>query len=359
MTGCGGAPWSSRSSSRSDRRRSASARRPARRGRVDGRDPDDEARPHAALGRLQTTVPPCDWATERTIARPSPEPLAPSRPPRTKRSKTRSESSAGIPGPVSWTMRTASPSRAAVEASMRVPGGVWRTAFSSRLSTSRCSSSRTPSTIAGWASIDSPWRSAIGPSSAAASIRTSPRSVGRWGWTRRASARASSSRSPTSRRIRRVERSAASAVSACSPASSSVSRSRLASTLVRGVRSSCEASAMNSRCRSSIAWVSAREESRAPSIASSVRASSAISSLASGWGTCRLGSRVRSISRAASVSSRSAASRGWTRTGRPASPARFRRAPRGAGTPRPEPACGRGRTAARRTARSRCRPARH
>ena len=40
--------------------------------------------------------------------------------------------------------------------------------------------------------------------------------------------------------------------------SSSVSSSRLASTLVSGVRSSCEASATNSRWRSSIAWVSVR-----------------------------------------------------------------------------------------------------
>ena len=64
---------------------------------------------------------------------------------------------------------------------MWVPGGVWRTAFSIRLSTSRWSSSRAPGTTAGAASIVSSWSSATGPSSAAASIRTSARSVGRWG----------------------------------------------------------------------------------------------------------------------------------------------------------------------------------
>ncbi len=63
--------------------------------------------------------------------------------------------------------------------------------------------------------------------------------------------------------MRRVERSAACAVSACSPSSSSASSSRLASTLVSGVRSSCEASATNSRWRSSVASVSPRAASSA------------------------------------------------------------------------------------------------
>ena len=63
-----------------------------------------------------------------------------------------------------------------------VPGGVWRTAFSIRFSTSRCRSSLIPSTIAGSVEIVSSWCSAIGPSSAAASVRTSARSVGRRGF---------------------------------------------------------------------------------------------------------------------------------------------------------------------------------
>ncbi len=53
---------------------------------------------------------------------------------------------------------------------MRVPGGVCCTAFSSRLRTIRCRSSRTPGTTAGSAAMDSSWPSASGPSSAAASV---------------------------------------------------------------------------------------------------------------------------------------------------------------------------------------------
>ena len=125
----------------------------------------------------------------------------------------------------------------------------------------------------------------------------------RRGGSRPASARASSSRSATSRRIRRLERSAEAAASRCSPCSVSSSSSRFASTDVSGVRSSCEASATNSRWRSSAASVSVRASSSACSIDSSVVASSATSSSASGRGIVSDGLRVRSISRAASVSS--------------------------------------------------------
>ena len=62
---------------------------------------------------------------------------------------------------------------------------------------------------------------------------------------------------------------------------------------VSGVRSSCEASATNSRWRTSAASVSARASSSACSIESSVVASSATSSSASGRGMRRAGSRVR------------------------------------------------------------------
>ena len=62
-----------------------------------------------------------------------------------------------------------------------MPGGVWRIAFSIRLSTSRCRSSRRPARSPGSASIVSSWSSATGPSSAAASVSTSARSVGRGG----------------------------------------------------------------------------------------------------------------------------------------------------------------------------------
>ena len=88
---------------------------------------------------------------------------------------------------------------------------------------------------------------------------------------------AARSAAPTSRGLRPARRRA--------PRSSS----RLASTLVSGVRSSCEASATNSRWRSIAASRSARAASSERSISSRVRASSAISSSASGWGMCGTG----------------------------------------------------------------------
>ena len=142
-----------------------------------------------------------------------------------------------------------------------------------------------------------------GSSSPAASVTTSATSTGSCRVIRPASARASSSRSATSRRIRRDERSAEAAASRCSPVRTSSSSSRFASTEVSGVRSSCDASATNSRWRTRVASVSERAPSSAWSIPSSVRASSATSSSASGCGIRREGSRVRSIVRAVSVSS--------------------------------------------------------
>ena len=68
--------------------------------------------------------------------------------------------------------------------------------------------------------------------------------------------------------------------------------------LVSGVRSSCEASAMNSRCAWTTCSVSEREASSSRSIWSSVRASSPISSSRSGSGIRCDGSRVEAISRA-------------------------------------------------------------
>ena len=102
------------------------------------------------------------------------------------------------------------------------------------------------------------WFCASAIASPAASRSTSARSVGARTPLRPASARASRSRSATRRLIRRDERSAEAAMSRCSPSSSSLSISRLASTLVSGVRSSCEASATNSRWRLSAACVSPR-----------------------------------------------------------------------------------------------------
>ena len=109
----------------------------------------------------------------------------------------------------------------------------------------------------GGAATEISWSPATGSSSAAASVTTADEvDRARAAAARPASARASSSRSATRRRIRREERSAEAAASRCSPSSSSSSSSRLASTEVSGVRSSCEASATNSRWRASAASVS-------------------------------------------------------------------------------------------------------
>ena len=142
----------------------------------------------------------------------------------------------------------------------------------------RCGAARSPSGSApagaarrarrddlapGGAEIEISWSPATGSSSAAASVTTLGEVDRLVGGSRPASARASSSRSATRRRIRREERSAEAAASRCSPSSSSSSSSRLASTEVSGVRSSCEASATNSRWRASVASVSARASSSA------------------------------------------------------------------------------------------------
>ena len=80
------------------------------------------------------------------------------------------------------------------------------------------------------------------------------------------------------------------------------SSSRFAWMLVSGVRSSCEASATNSRWACTICSVSERAASSWRSMSSSVRASSATSSSVSGIGIRREGSRVVATSRAAAVS---------------------------------------------------------
>ena len=73
--------------------------------------------------------------------------------------------------------------------------------------------------------------------------------------------------------------------------------------LVSGVRSSCEASATNSRWRVSAASVSVRAASSSPSMSSSVCARSETSSFAVGFGSATCGSRVRATSRAVRVRS--------------------------------------------------------
>ena len=121
------------------------------------------------------------------------------------------------------------------------------------------------------AEIEISWSPATGSSSAAASVTTLgevDRAVRRLA-ARRPRARAAAGRRPGGA-SGGEERSAEAAASRCSPSSVSSSSSRLASTDVSGVRSSCEASATNSRWRASVASVSARASSSACSIESSV-----------------------------------------------------------------------------------------
>ena len=118
---------------------------------------------------------------------------------------------------------------------------------------------------------------------------------------------------------------------ACSPLSSSVSSSRLASTLVSGVRSSCEASATNSRWRSSIAW---SRRARVQGGEHAAQRPRQLGDLVVGLGARHLTRWVAgALDLAGGVGelARSAASRGATRTGRPAGPGSCRRARRAAG----------------------------
>ena len=282
-TGSGGGRWCCRSSSRSERRRvGASGRSTTKRGAVRLVIAPSVDRAAVGLG---------DGADDRQArARTSRR----GRRRRGRSARTASgASSGGTPGPSSSTIssRLAAPHRdGRWRPGSRVPGGVWRTAFSIRLIVRRWSSSRDAlheqpaGRRARGRGRRSPARARRPPRPRSAPDRTArarPRAP-------RRCAPAAAGR-PTSRRIRREERSAERAASACSPWSESASSSRLASTLVSGVRSSCEASATNWRWRASIASVSPRAASSSRSIPSSVRASSATSSSASGWGIVRGG----------------------------------------------------------------------
>ena len=301
------------------------------------REAHDEARAAAVERRLERARVPW-WlsATARTIERPRPD--EPERSPCAAEEALEDlvvqlgrDARARRPRPRA---RRAPLTRSTL-ASTAVPGSVWRSAFSIRFSTSRCSSSRAPSISSAAAARRSRSRGRR-PPARARTPRRSRRSRGRparCGGSRPASARASSSRSATRRRIRREERSAEAAASRCSPCSVSSSSSRLASTDVSGVRSSCEASATNSRWRASVASVSARASSSACSIDSSVVGElgdlvvglRARDRAAPGRACARSRARRRSARR-------SAPSRGARWPGRRAARARRRRARRGRGT---------------------------
>ena len=186
---------------------------------------------------------------------------------------------------------------------MCVPGGVCRAAFSIRLSVRRWRSSRTPGTTAARASIESSWSSAIGPSSEAASSSTSARSVG--------------PRDMGSAGVRAREQQQVADEPAHPPGRAQRGLGgvgllvrRAPRPAARGSRAgwSAACAARARRPRRTPAGARARHASRRArrrairASRSTVRASSATSSSASGAGRRSVGSRVRSISRAASVS---------------------------------------------------------
>ena len=279
---------------------------------------------------LQATVPPWDSATARTIASPRPEEPARSPPPRTKRSNIRGAGELGrhagavvlddeldlavaLARPAARTSRARRRVADRVLDQVRPPGGGAR----------RARRPRSP----GSASTVSSCPSETGSSSAAASATTAARSVGRCGRhaARRRRARAAAGRRPAGA-CAASERSADSAASPCSPSSSSAA--------ARGWRArwsaACAARARRRRrtragARACPRSRRARRRARA-SIPSSVRASSATSSSASGWGTRRPRGRACARSRGPRWSARrSGASRAAShRPGRPAAPARRR-----------------------------------
>jgi signal transduction histidine kinase len=94
------------------------------------------------------TEPPCASAVDLTMARPSPAPSSPLRlrasSRRENRPKARSASSAGMPGPSSVTVMSAQPPSARTATLTWL--AAWRTALSSRFTSSRASASGSPAT---------------------------------------------------------------------------------------------------------------------------------------------------------------------------------------------------------------------
>ena len=291
--------------------------------------------------RRARSVDACRRGTARppaTIARPRPKEPPRSPAPRTKRSNSVGASSGGTPGPSSSTTSSAPPSGGVARArrGSRVPGGVWRSAFSSRLIARRWSSSRAAAhgrrvdverdlvVVADGPELAGGLDHDLGEVAAA---RAGPRA-------RRRCARAAAGRRPAGAS---AARSAApsGAASPWSPCSDSASSSRFASTLVSGVRSSCEASATNWRWRASVASVS-----RARGVELAEHALQRARELGDlvvglGLGQLREGSRVRAISAAVRGQlgdRRHRAAR--DRHARRAARARCRRARRAAGTAR-------------------------
>ena len=308
---CAGARWCCRSSSRSSASGEAPGLGPRR---VDsaaaagrGRQADHEARARRPRGgsrrrcRRGTRPPPGRW---------------PGRGPTTRRCdrrrRGRSARTPGRPAPGDarpvvlhdeLDLAAVRRRHGRVDASFPAACGGWR----SRSGWPRGGGGRraSPSTIARPASIEIVCPAAIGSSSAAASVSTSPTSVGRSG--RHAAGVGAGEQEQVGDEPAHPLSRAQGAVARRRPG-----RSRRAGpTTARGSRArwsaACAARARRRPRRRAGGAASPRSRARASSSAwsmpSSVRASSATSSSASGWGIRRLGSRVRSISRAAEVSS--------------------------------------------------------
>ena len=225
------------------------------------------------IGLGDRGLPPWEGATARTIARPRPLPDArrcrPGR--RRERSGRRpARAAGGMPGPSSATSTTASRPAARGEldprARRRVADGVVEqvedqpVSSSGLPSTAAAGRSRSAARVRRPSARPRPRRCRRPPRG-----RSAVRAPGR-----PASARASSSRSATRRLIRFEERSAESTIAALllvrGRSSEAWSSSRLARMLVSGVRSSCEASATNSRCFRIVCSLSERAASSERSI---------------------------------------------------------------------------------------------
>ncbi len=219
--------------------------------------------------------PPCSSQTQRAMARPRPVP-PPESSPAPNRSKTRSTRSAGMPGPSSRTSsHQVDASAARPVTSTSPPGGLCRTALSTRFATSWASRAGSACTVrsVGCASC----RTRTGrPSTEASATAPASRSATRTSETDRGATPASildrSSRSVT-RALSRSDWCSAPRRAASSGRTTPSTRfSRRARWAASGVRSSCDTVATSWR-----RWVSA--EARSAAMALNARARSPTSSV--------------------------------------------------------------------------------
>src|SRR5690606_5628762 len=219
-----------------------------------------------------STVPPCACAIERTIVRPSPEPSAPLRSARTKRSKTRSWSAGSMPMPSSRTQSRTTPSPAAEPSATVEPSAENLTALLASCSQACVTrrASRVVSTSARPSSVQR--RSPSGRALVSTSSVSTATSVGCGVTKSGRRALASVTSSSTSEFMRSSSSSATAREAAASSGSAGSMSSRWPRTTVSGVRSSWPTSSSSCRCE-------AKALSRRSSIPLTVVVSSARSSL--------------------------------------------------------------------------------